>query len=146
MKKILKIGLLVAMPLILTGCASNITAKYDDYNETFSGKSYYDPMTARAVIDVTSDKNGAHCIGNGSFRGMPIWQFSLSCSDGRKIIGTIHHALPEGTAITNRNEKITFTVAKKQSTIKTAHEKYVKDINQKPALDNSKVPMMVIMD
>lgn len=146
MKKFLQLGLLIITPLILTGCSSNITAKYDDYNETFSGKSYYDPMTARAVIDVKSDKNGTHCIGNGNFRGMPIWQFNLTCSDGRKIIGTIQNALPEGTAFTNRNEKITFTVAKKQSTIKAAQDKYLKAISNKPSLDNSKIPMTVIME
>lgn len=146
MKKILKLGFLIIMPVMLAGCTSNITAKYDDYNETFTGKSYYDPMTARAVIDVTSDKNGTHCIGNGNFRGIPIWQFNLTCSDGRKIIGTIQSALPEGTAFTNRNETITFTVAKRQSTIKAAQDKYTKSINNKPSLDNSKRPMTVIME
>ena len=34
--------------------------------------------------------------------------------------------MPEGSAFTNRNETITFTVAKKQSTIKIAQEKYMK--------------------
>lgn len=146
MKKIFKLGLLIILPIMLSGCTSNIIAKYDNYNEIFTGKSYYDPMTARAVIDVTSDKNGTHCIGNGYFRGMPIWQFNLTCSDGRKVIGTILNYAPEGTAFTNRNETITFTVAKKQSTINNARVKYASTIDKKPALDNSKIPMTVIMD
>ncbi len=146
MKKYLIILLLFIAPIMLSGCTSNITAKFDDYNETFSGKSYYDPMTAHAVIDVSSDKSDTQCIGRGYFRGMPIWQFNLTCSDGRKVIGTIHNTALEGTAFTNRNEKITFTVAKKQSTIKSAREKYIKANSNKPSLDKSKVPMTVVMD
>lgn len=56
MKKFVTFGVLLLLPLIVSGCTSNITAKYDNYDETFTGKTYYDSLTYRATIDVTSEK------------------------------------------------------------------------------------------
>lgn len=144
--KILILGLLVLLPIITSGCTSNITAKYDDYNETFSGKSYYDSLSYRATIDVTSDKTGARCIGNAKIYTYPVWQFLLKCSDGRAITGLLTSGKSEGKAFTNRNETITFTVAKTQNTINNAAKNYAHAINNKSAVDSSKVPIKVIID
>lgn len=139
------ISLLIIMPL-LTGCTSNIVAKYDDFNETFTGKSYYDSLSYRATIDVTSDKNQARCIGNAKVYTYPVWQFELKCSDGRAITGLLPSGKTEGKAFTNRNETITFSVAKTQGTINNIAKNYRNAINQKDNVDNSKIPMQVIME
>lgn len=145
MNKKIFISLLVIMPL-LTGCTSNIVAKYDNFNETFTGKSYYDSLSYRATIDVTSDKNQARCIGNAKVYTYPVWQFELKCSDGRAITGLLPSGKTEGKAFTNRNETITFSVAKTQGTINNIAKNYQNTINQKDNIDNSKVPMQVIME
>lgn len=144
-KKIFIFSMLALLPLIVSGCSSNITAKYDDFNETFTGKSYYDPMYGRAVIEVKSDKTGALCIGKSSIYVPPMWTFNLTCSDGRAIIGKLMGGKTEGKAITSRNETITFTVAKKQSTINNASKNYTNLINEKPPVDNTNIPIQVIM-
>lgn len=145
MKKIFYFVLFATLPLIVSGCTSNIIAKYDNYNEIFTGKSYYDPLAYRATINVTSSKNGAKCYGNANMYTYPIWQFNLTCSDGRAITGLLTDGLSEGTAFTNRNETITFSVAKKQSTIEKTQVKYRADIKNNPMLDNSKEHIKVIM-
>ena len=66
MKKNFYFVLFATLPLIVSGCTSNIIAKYDNYNEIFTGKSYYDPLAYRATINVTSSKNGAKCYGNAN--------------------------------------------------------------------------------
>lgn len=144
-KKILLFGTLLILPVLVSGCSSNITAKYDDFNETFRGTSYYDSLSYRATIDITSDKNNARCIGNAKIYTYPIWQFDLKCSDGRAITGLVPSGKSEGKAFTNRNETITFTVAKKQSTIKNASQKYTRENSNKPDVDSSKENIQVIM-
>jgi hypothetical protein len=143
MKKFL-ISLLVVMPL-LTGCTSNIVAKYDDFNETFTGKSYYDSLSYRATIDVISDKNQARCIGNAKVYTYPVWQFELKCSDGRAITGLLPSGKTEGKAFTNRNEKITFSVAKTQGAINNISKNYRNSVSHKSDIDSSNVPIQVIM-
>ena len=145
MKKIFFIFSLFVLLPILSGCSSNIIAKYDDYNETFRGKSYYDPVIGRATIKVESDKSKAICTGNAFLFQYPIWQFKLTCSDGRAIQGTLTSATVEGKAFTNRNELITFSVAKKQSTINNAAKRYNSEIQNKPKIDNLKEHIQVIM-
>ena len=145
MKKIFLSFVILILPLIVSGCSSNIIAKFDDYNETFSGKSYYDPMTRRATITVKSDTSDTICSGNAKLWQYPMWQFKLTCSDGRMVQGTLKSATTEGEAFTNRNELITFSVAKKQSTIKKVRNKYDSEILSKPQLDKKKVPIQVIM-
>lgn len=145
MKKIFYCLLFATLPLIVSGCTSNITAKYDNYNETFTGKSYYDPLVGRATIKVNSDKNNAECIGNALIYAPYVWQFKLVCSDGRMITGIVNDGITEGTAFTNRNETITFSVAKKQSTINKARTKYKTEIKNNPMLDNTKEHIKVIM-
>lgn len=145
MKKIFLLLAVCTLPLFLCACTSNIVAKYDDYNETFTGKSYYDPMYGRAVIEVTSDKTGALCIGKSSKYVQPMWLFDLTCSDGRAITGKLMGGYSEGRAITSRNETITFTVAKTQNTINNAADKYKQAISRNRQLDNSKEPMQVVM-
>ena len=137
--------MLALLPLFVSGCSSNITAKYDDFNETFSGKSYYDPMYGRAVIEAKSDKTNVLCIGKSVIFVPPMWVFNLTCSDGRAITGKLMGGQTEGKAITSRNETITFTVAKKQSTINSAYKNYTHAINEKPPVDNTNIPMQVIM-
>ena len=146
-KKVLKLCLVGFLPILVSGCTctSNIVAKYDDYNETFSGKTYYDSLLYRATIDVTSNSNGAKCIVNAKMYTPAIWQFDLVCSDGRSITGLLPSGKTEGTAFTNRNEKITFTVALKQSNIEKARTRYECDIRSAPMLDNSKEHIKVIM-
>lgn len=145
MKKIFYCMLFAILPLIVSGCTSNITAKYDNYNETFTGKSYYDPLYARAVIEVQSNKTGALCIGKSIIYVPPMWTFDLTCSDGRAITGKLMGGQTEGKAFTNRNETITFSVAKKQSTIVKAQTKYKTEIKNNPMLDNTKEHIKVIM-
>lgn len=145
MKKIFYFMLFAILPLIVSGCTSNIIAKYDNYNETFSGKSYYDPLYARAVIEVKSNKTGALCIGKSIIYVPPMWTFDLTCSDGRAITGKLMGGQTEGKAFTNRNETITFSVAKKQSTIEKAQTKYKTEIKNNPMLDNTKEHIKVIM-
>lgn len=130
---------------MLTGCSSNIVAKYDNYNEMFTGKTYYDSLTYRATIDVVSNKNGSRCIGNANMYMYPMWQFKLICSDGRMITGTLESGSAEGHAFTNRNEMLTFSVAKKQSSIEEAKSRYTTQIQNKPILDNSKEHIKVII-
>ncbi len=144
-KKIFILGTLLLLMSVVSGCTSNITAKYDDYNETFSGTSYYDPMYGRAVVEVRSDNTGALCIGKSIIFVPPMWTFNLACSDGRSITGKLFGGKTEGKAFTNRNETITFTVAKKQSTISNAAKNYHNSISDKPAVDSSKIPIQVIM-
>lgn len=145
MKKNLFIfGILMLIPFVVSGCTSHITAKYDDFNETFSGSSFYDPVYGRAVIEVKSDKTGALCIGKSIIYVPPMWIFNLSCSDGRAITGKLMGGQTEGKAFTDRNETITFTVAKKQKTINAASNKYKNVINQKPSVDARKIPVQVI--
>mgnify|MGYP006916044130 CR=1 FL=1 len=144
-KKIFILGMLALMPFVASGCTSNITAKYDNYNETFTGKSYYDPMYGRAVIEVKSDKTGALCIGKSSKYVQPMWTFNLTCSDGRAITGKLMGGQTEGKAITSRNETITFTVAKTQATINSASKNYSNSIKDKPFADNTNVPIQVFM-
>lgn len=139
------IFLLPLLMLFFTGCTSNITAKYDDYNETFSGKTHYNAFAVRATIDVVSDKNGAICFGNASMYAYPIWQFKLNCSDGRAIKGLLKSANLEGRAFTSRNEIITFSVAKTQKTINSMKQKYNLQIKDKPLLDNKKELMQVYL-
>lgn len=145
MKKTIYFMLFAALPLIVSGCSSNVVAKYDNYNETFTGKTFYDSLTYRATIDVTSDKNNARCLGNAKMYMYPIWQFKLVCSDGRMIVGTLQSGQKEGQAFTNRNETITFSVAKKQSTINGTRKIYNGAIINKPSLDNSKEHIQVIL-
>ncbi len=144
MNKKFLIGLLAVIPL-LTGCTSNIVAKYDDFNETFRGKSYYDSLSYRATIDVTSDINKARCIGNAKVYTYPVWQFNLKCSDGRAITGLLVSGETEGRAFTNRNETITFSVAKTQGAVNNISKNYHNLVKQKSNIDNTKIPMSVIM-
>lgn len=144
MKRIFLICLLAIMPLV-SGCTSNIIAKYDDYNETFSGKSYYDSLAYRATIDVVSDKNQVRCIGNANIYSYPVWQFDLKCSDGRAITGLLISGEKEGKAFTNRNETITFSVAKTQGVTNSITKAYQDAASKKASIDNSKVPMQVII-
>lgn len=145
MKKFVTFGVLLLLPLIVSGCTSNITAKYDNYDETFTGKTYYDSLTYRATIDVTSEKNNARCLGNAKMFMYPVWQFKLVCSDGRMIIGTLPSGKLEGQAFTNRNETITFSVAKKQGTIQKVKAQYNAQTQNKPTLDNKKEHIQVVM-
>lgn len=139
MKKLFGILALAFLPLILTGCSSNIVAKFDDYNEVFVGKSYYDPVTVRATIVANSLKNNVECHGNAHMYQYPMWQFNLKCSDGRVIDGTLQSTKLNGTAFTSRNEAISFTVSKKQSTIKSAQSTYQMQLKDKPELDKTKL-------
>lgn len=145
MKKIFYCMLFAILPLIVSGCTSNITAKYDNYNETFSGKSYYDPLYARAVIEVRSNKTGALCIGKSIIYVPPMWTFDLTCSDGRAITGKLMGGQTEGKAFTNRNETITFSVAKREKTINLFKQKYYNEIRNKPPVDDTKQHIKVIM-
>ncbi len=144
-KKVFNLCLIGILSIFVSGCTSNIVAKYDNYNETFSGKTYYDSLAYRATIDVISDRNQARCIGNAKMYTYPIWQFDLVCSDGRSVTGLLTSGKTEGTAFTNRNEKITFTIAKKQNTIARAESKYQSEVKNAPMLDNSKEHIKVIM-
>lgn len=145
MKKLFIISLFAILPLLVSGCSSNIVAKYNDYNETFTGKTYYNSLAYTATIDVISNKNNAHCIGNAHMHSYPMWQFQLTCSDGRAITGLLPSGILEGKAFTNRNELITFSVAKKQSTVNKILSEYQTDIKNAPKADNSKDRMQVIM-
>lgn len=145
MKKIFYFMLFATLPLIVSGCTSNITAKYDNYNETFTGKTYYNSLAYRATIDATSSKTGAKCYGNANMYTYPIWQFQLTCSDGRAITGIVTSGILEGTAFTNRNETITFTVAKRAKTINLFKQKYYNEIRNKPPVDDTKQHIKVIM-
>ena len=143
MKKKILILCMLLLPFVVSGCTSDITAKYDNFNETFTGKSYYDAMYGRAVIEVKSDNTGVLCIGKSSKYVQPMWTFDLICSDGRAITGKLMGGQTEGKAITSRNETITFTVAKTQSTINNASKNYLNSKKDKPLADNKKIPIQV---
>lgn len=74
-----------------------------------------------------------------------MWTFDLICSDGRAITGKLMGGQTEGKAFTNRNETITFSVAKKQSTVEKAQTKYKTEIKNNPMLDDTKEHIKVIM-
>lgn len=135
----------VILTSITSGCSSKIVAKFDEYNETFVGISNYDPTYGRAVIEVRSTNNGTICKGKANKFVPAIWNFDLLCSDGRAIKGDLYGGNIEGNAFTSRNETITFTVAKLQSTIDDANRQYKRQVKNKPELDNTLIPMQVHM-
>ena len=142
-KKIFKMSMLIMPVIFLTGCTSNITAKFDDYNETFSGHSY--TSGGKAFINMKSDLTGTQCIGNARIKVPFIWQFSLTCSDGRTVKGYLFDGEKEGKAFTNRNELITFTAAKRKKTINEARQRYYASVQNKPSSDKTKENVKVII-
>ena len=139
------LSILVVM-FITSGCTSYITARYDDYNETFSGNAYYDPSYGRAAISLKSDVNGTICTGSTPFyQGIAVYNFSLICSDGRMITGSMLNGKYEGQAFTNRNETLSFVIAKSKKNFEKNMSAYRIAAQEKPALNAQKEKIQVIM-
>ena len=146
MKKILCILSVFTIMLLVSGCTSYIVAKYDDYNEIFTGNAYYDPSYGRASIYLKSSINGTICTGSTPYyQGIYVYNFSLLCSDGRMITGSMLHGKYEGQAFTNRNEILSFVVAKTKKNFEKNVSAYQIASQGKPALDKQKERIRVIM-
>ena len=147
MKKILLLISILCVMAITSGCTSYISAKYDDYNETFQGSAYYDPNFGRASINLKSDINNTICTGSTPYyQGLYVYSFNLVCSDGRMIMGAMNHGQYKGQAFTNRNETISFSVFKNKKAFETNVNEFKADVKNKPAIDNKKEPIKVIVE
>lgn len=141
MRKVLISICIIMATVSFSGCTSYVVGKYDDYNDTFVGTSNYDPLIKKALVEVISTKNKTKCIGQAEAAKFPAyWKFDLVCNDGRNIMGTIADYETESYGFTNRNENVTFSVVKKQSTLTEIHRNYVRQTANKPLPDNTIKP------
>lgn len=138
MKKFILCISLFMLMVTASGCTSIVVAKYDDYNETFTGVSNYDPSIRKALIELTSSRNKTKCLGHANAYYPPFWEFKVVCNDGRNIIGSIRDLSQEGTGFTNRNENVTFSVIKTQTLADEIYKRYIRNVSDKPDLDNTK--------
>ena len=147
MKKNLLLTSIIFTMVLTSGCSSYIAAKYDNYNETFQGKAYYDPSYGRASISLKSDVNSTICTGSTPFyQGIYVYNFNIVCSDGRMIMGSMNHGQYKGQAFTNRNETISFSINKNQKKFNEDISNFKNDVKNMPALDNKKEPIKVIIE
>jgi len=146
--------LILFFVLITTGCTANVVGKFDDYNEIFQGTIDLD-LQGHGIIKVQTTPGGITCSGTGWVTFIPLSSYligtckgqkglaKIECTDGRVINGewTCEACTRiNGTAITNRNENITFFITPKKASANKTTQKYISEIKEKPSLYNSNKP------
>lgn len=152
MKKIILILVIALIVPVLSACTAQVAGKYDDYNEMFSGTIDLD-MQGNGYIEVVSEPSGIECKGKGWLTHIPASSFftgrckgqqgqaKLRCSDGRVINGewtcksctTIY-----GSAISSKEENVTFYITPKKKKIEKIKQQYKMDIENNPPLPPTK--------
>lgn len=150
MKKSLLILLLLIVIPFLTGCTASVVGKFDNYNEIFNGTIDLD-MQGHGKINVTSYPNNLACNGKGWITYIPATSYIfgtckgqkgeaiLTCDDGRVIQGewTCKSCTRIfGTAMSNKNEAISFFITPKKKQANELLDKYKQEVSDKPFLYN----------
>ena len=143
--------LLIITPLV-SGCTANVTGKFDDYNEVFSGTIDLD-LNGHGIIKVKTSPNNITCKGKGWITFIPASSYflgtckgqrgeaELKCDDGRTVSGDwVCEACTRinGEGKTNYNENITFYITTSKKRLSKKVEEYKNDTKGKPNLNNSK--------
>ena len=153
MNKYFSFFLLALLIPLLTGCTANVVGKFDNYNEVFNGTIDLD-MQGHGKIKVTSYPNNMTCTGNGWITFIPATSYlfgtcrgqkgeaQLTCNDGRVIEGewTCKSCTRIfGTAMSNKNETVTFFITPKKKQASKLLEEYKQDVSTKPFLYNKEI-------